>query len=131
MTGLPVLYLMAPMTLYGSPELSAAERYPFAGLTGCPVEVRCADGMFPGTASWQAAWPAFREQVSYGVFLDHYGGWIPRGVAAEVTDLAALGKPVWWWNGGDPVREFGFGPGRPGDWRYCYRSVRLLVHGEG
>jgi len=122
---LPVLYLMAPMTLYWTAELAAAREYPFSDLTGCPVEVRCAEGMFPDTRSWQEAWPYWREHAAFGVFLDHLGGWVPRGVAAEVTDLTAMGKPVWWWHGGQPARDFRFGPGRPGDWRYCYRSVHL------
>lgn len=40
--GAPVLYLMCPITLYDSPALAAARRYPFRTLTGCPVRVECA-----------------------------------------------------------------------------------------
>lgn len=127
--GEPVLYLMCPMTLYWTDVLAEARRYPFETLTGHPVTVECAEGMFPDARSWAAAWPALRERYSCGVFLDHYGGWVPRGVWAEACDLAGMGKPVWWFNGGDPVARFGFGPGRPGDWKHCWRSVYALDEG--
>ena len=79
---LPVLYLMAPMTLYGTDVLAQARQFPFGTLAG-PVTVDCAEGMFPDAAAWAAAWPALRERYSFGVFLDHLGGWVPRGVFAE------------------------------------------------
>lgn len=121
-----LLYLMAPLGLYWTDVLAEAKRFPFETLTGCPVEVECAEGMFPDARSWAAAWPSLRERYSFGVFLDHLGGWVPRGVWAEACDLAGMDKPVWWFNSGKPARRFGFGPGRPGDWKHCYRSVYAL-----
>lgn len=123
MADLPVLYLACPMTLYWTPAVAQAREYPFGELAGHPVRVECAEGMFPDARSWAAAWPVLRHRYSAAVFLDHLGGWVPRGVWAEVCDLAGMGKPVWWFNGGDPVARFRFGPGRPGDWKYCWRSV--------
>jgi hypothetical protein len=123
---LPVLYLMCPMSLYWTPVLAEAKRYPFASLTGHPVEMECAEGMFPDTASWAAAWPSLRERYSCGVFLDHLGGWVSRGVWAEACDLHLQGKPVWWFGGGHPVRRFGFGPADNANWAGCYRRVYAL-----
>lgn len=123
---MPVLYLMAPMSLYWSGTLAEAKAYPFAGLAGCPVEVECAEGMFPDTRSWAAAWPELRLRYQFGVFLDHYGGWVSRGVWAEACDLHLQGKPVWWFNGGDPVRRFGFGPADNARWATCYRRVYAI-----
>ena len=42
-----LLYLMAPLGLYWTDVLAEAKRFPFETLTGCPVEVECAEGMFP------------------------------------------------------------------------------------
>ena len=127
MADLPVLYLMCPMTLYGSDVLAQARGFPFGTLTGCPVAVECADGMFPDTRSWAAAWPQLRERYAFGVFLDHLGGWVSRGVWAEACDLAGnLGLPVWWFNGGVPVRRWGFGPADNAQWAGRYRQVYAL-----
>lgn len=130
--GLPVLYLMCPMTLYGSAEVARAREFPFGDLAGFPVAVECAEGMFPDTRSWAAAWPSLRHRYAAGVFLDHLGGWVSRGVWAEACDLHSLGVPVWWFRSGDPVRRFGFGPGDNRDWAGRYRAVYALPgHGEG
>lgn len=118
----PVLYLMSPMLLYWTDVLAEAKRYPFEELTGCPVTIDVAEGMFPDTRSWAAAWPALRRRFSFGVFLD-LEGWVSRGVWAEVVDLAGLGVPVWWFNGGEPTRWFGFSAPNNRDWRVCYRRV--------
>ena len=122
---LPTLYVMCPIPLYWTPVLAAAKQYPFATLTGCPVTVESPEGMFPDARSWGAAWPALRERYAFGVFLDR-DGWVSRGVWAEACDLHSLGRAVWWFNSGEPVRRFGFGPGIPGDWAYRYRSVYTL-----
>jgi hypothetical protein len=122
----PVLYLMAPMTLYWTPVLAEARRFGFASLAGCPVDVECAEGMFPDTRSWAAAWPVLRHRYAFGVFLDA-GGWVSRGVWAEACDLAGnLGRPVWWFNSGRPVRRFGFGPADNAAWAGRYRKVYAL-----
>lgn len=125
----PVLYLMAPVPLYWTSPLAQARRYPFARLAGCEVTVECAEGMFADTRSWAAAWPALRERYSYGVFLDACG-WVSRGVFSEVMDLAALGKPVWWFGDGAPARQFGFGPPDNRDWAGRYRRVVPLDSSE-
>lgn len=126
-----LLYLMAPVSLYGSDVLAAAKGYPFASLTGFPVDAECAEGMFPDTRSWAAAWPGLRLRYAAGVFLDHLDGWVSRGVWAEACDLAGnLGLPVWWFNAGDPVRRWGFGPADNAHWATTYRRVYALP-GEG
>ena len=63
--------------------------------------------------------------AAYGVFLDHYGGWVARGTWAETAELMALGIPVWWFNSGEPADRFGFGPPRPGDYARFHRRVGL------
>src|ERR1035441_3994527 len=45
-SSLPVLYLMAPMPLYGSPSMEAAREYPFAALAGYPVKLWVAEDMY-------------------------------------------------------------------------------------
>jgi hypothetical protein len=125
------LYLMCSLRQYWTPVLAAAKRYPFAALTGCPVDVECAEGMFPDTKSWAAAWPSLRHRYDFGVFLD-LDGFVSRGVWAEVCDLAEhLGKPVWWFRSGDPVRWFGFGPADNRDWAGRYRSVYAIPVPDG
>lgn len=132
MSDRPALYLMAPRALYCTPALAAARGYPFASLTGFPVDVQCAEGMFPDTRSWAAAWPALRLRYAAGVFVDHLGGFVSRGVWAEACDLAGnLDVPVWWFNGGDPVRRFGFGPPDNTCWGGAYRRVYRLGGREG
>lgn len=127
MPDLPLLYLMCPMTLYGSDVLAEARRFPFESLTSCPVAVECAEGMFPDTRSWAAAWPSLRERYAFGVFLDHLGGWVSRGVWAEACDLAGnLGRPVWWLSGSGPVRRWGFGLADNAQWAGRYRQVYAL-----
>ena len=121
----PTLYLMSSLSLYWSDTLAEAKRYPFESLTGYPVTVEAAEGMFPDARSWAAAWPALRERYSCGVFLDR-DGWVSRGVYAEVCDLAGMGKRVWWFRSGEPTDRFGFGPGVRGDWAFRYRSVYAL-----
>src|SRR5208337_1771284 len=74
-----VLYLMSPMTLYGSPVLEAAREYPFADLTGCPVEVWVAEDMYRSNPEWAALWPLVRRRADCAVFLDRHG-WVARGV---------------------------------------------------
>ena len=127
MPDLPLLYLMCPMTLYGSDVLAEARRFPFESLTGCPVAVECAEGMFSDTRSWAAAWPSLRERYAFGAFLDHLGGWVSRGVWAEACDLAGnLGLPVWWLSDAGPVRRWGFGPADNSQWAGRYRQVYAL-----
>jgi len=120
----PVLYLMSPMALYGTPALEAAREFPFHTLTGCPVKVLVAEDLYRNTKQWFALWPEVRRQAAFGVFLDHLGGWVARGTWAEAAELMALGRPVWWWHGGEPTDRFGFGPAG-GDWRGRYRRVGL------
>src|SRR5262249_27096863 len=122
---LPVLYLMSPMTLYGSPVLEAAREYPFSSLTGCPVKVLVAEDLYRDTKEWFALWPEVRRQAAFGVFLDQFGGWVARGTWAESVELMALGRPVWWFNSGEPTDRFGFGPPRPGDYARFHRRVGL------
>ena len=123
-SSLPALYLMSPMALYGTPLLEAAREYPFHTLTGCPVRVLVAEDLYRNTKEWFALWPEVRRQAAYGVFLDHLGGWVARGTWAETAELMALGRPVWWWCGGEPTDRFGFGPAG-GDWKGRYRRVGL------
>jgi hypothetical protein len=119
-----VLYLMSPMSLYGSPTLEAAREYPFSDLTGYPVDVWCAEDLYRSNPEWQALWPLVRSRADCAVFLDHLGGWVSRGVWAESAELLALGRRVWWFNQGEPAERFGFGP-RHGDWKGRYRRVGL------
>jgi hypothetical protein len=123
-SSLPVLYLMAPMRLYGTPVLEAAREFPFSSLTGCPVRVLVCEDLYRGNKEWFSLWPEVRRQAAYGVFLDHYGGWVARGTWAETAELMALGRPVWWFCGGQPTDRFGFGPAG-GDWKGRYRRVGL------
>jgi len=118
-----VLYLMSPMTLYGSPVLEAAREYPFADLTGCPVEVWVAEDMYRSNPEWAALWPLVRRRADFAVFLDRHG-WVARGVRVEAEGLLAAGKRVWWFNSGEPTEAFGFGPARA-DFRYRYSRVGL------
>ena len=115
---------MSPMPLYGSPVLEAAREYPFSDLTGCPVDIWCAEDLYRSNAEWASCWPLMRKHARYAVFLDHLGGWVSRGVWAETAELLALGRRVWWFNAGDPTERFGFGP-RHGDWKGRYRRVGL------
>jgi hypothetical protein len=112
------------MTLYGTPVLEAAREYPFSDLIGCPVEVWVAEDLYRSNPEWQALWPLVRRRADYAVFLDHLGGWVSRGVWAETAELLALGRRVWWFNGGEPAERFGFGP-RCGEWKSRYRRVGL------
>ena len=124
-SSLPVLYLMSPMTLYGTPVLEAAREFPFSTLTGCPVRVLVAEDLYRNTKEWHALWPEVRRQAAFGVFLDHLGGWVARGTWAETVELMALGRPVWWWCGGVPTDRFGFGPANMRDWKGRFRRVGL------
>ena len=121
----PVLYLMAPMPLYGTPALEAAREYPFADLTGCEVEVWCAEDMYRDNDQWAAWWPLVAREAAYGVFLDHLGGWVARGVRVEAEGLRALGRPVWWFCGGQPTERYGFGPANFADFKYRHSRVGL------
>jgi hypothetical protein len=121
----PVLYLMAPIPLYGTPALEQAREYPFAGLTGCPVTVWCAEDLYRDSQEWAARWPLVRRHVDYAVFLDHLDGWVARGVRVETDGLLALGKPVWWFCDGNPTDRFAFGRPDFTDWgqRHCRVSL--------
>ena len=119
------MYLMSPMSLYGTPVLEAAREFPFHTLTGCPVRVLVAEDLYRNTREWHAKWPEVRRQAAYGVFLDHLGGWVARGTWAESVELMALGRPVWWWCGGEPTERFGFGPANMRDWKGRFRRVGL------
>jgi len=118
------LYLMTPMPLYGSPALEAAREYPFATLTGCPVEVWCAEDMYRSNPEWAALWPLVRRRADFAVFLDRHG-WVGRGVRVEAEGLLAAGKPVWWWCGGEPTGAWGFGPPNFADFRFRHSRVGL------
>jgi hypothetical protein len=120
----PVLYLMSPMSLYGTPVLKEAREYPFAELVGCPVTVWCAEDLYCDSQEWIARWPLVRRHVDYAVFLDHLG-WVARGVRVETDGLLALGTPVWWFCGGQPTDGFGFGPVNFADWRHRHCRVGL------
>jgi hypothetical protein len=120
-----VLYLMAPMVLYGTEVLEEAREYPYADLTGCPVEVLCAEDLYRDNAEWAALWPVVRKRADCAVFLDHLNGWVARGVRVEADGLLALGKPVWWFCGGQPTDRFGFGPPDFADWRMRHCRVGL------
>jgi hypothetical protein len=126
-SSLPVLYLMAPIRIYGTPVLEAAREFPFHMLTGCRVDVWVCEDLYRSNPEWQARWPEVRSRAAFGVFLDHMGGWVARGTWAETAELMVLGRPVWWFNGGEPTDRFGFGPavGRGGDWARLYRRVGL------
>lgn len=124
-SSLPVLYLMSPITLYGSPLLEAAREYPFESLTGCRVRVMVAEDLYRSNREWQAWWPLVRRQAAYGVFLDHMGGWVARGTWAETVELMALGRPVWWFCNGEPTDRFGFGPLNMRDWKARFCRVGL------
>ena len=113
------------MTLYGSAALEMAREFPFSSLTGCPVRVLVAEDLYRNTKEWFALWPEVRRQAAFGVFLDHLGGWVARGTWAESVELMALGRPVWWFCGGEPTERFGFGPARPGDFARFHRRVGL------
>jgi hypothetical protein len=120
-----VLYLMAPMALYGTPVLEEARGYPFADLAGHPVEVLCAEDLYRDNAEWAALWPVVRRRADCAVFLDHPAGWVARGVRVEAGGLLALGKPVWWFCNGNPTDGFGFGPANFADWRLRHCRVGL------
>lgn len=124
--GLPVLYLMSPMTLYQSPLLAAARQYPFETLTGCPVKLEVAADLWCCNRCWVAQWPALRARIRYGVFLDHLGGFVGRGTFAEVMELLALKVPVWWHRDGQPTDSFRFGPADYKDWGGRYRRVEAV-----
>ena len=122
---LPCLYLMAPMAIYGSAALEMAREFPFHTLTGCKVRVLVCEDLYRGNREWFALWPEVRRQAAYGVFLDHLGGWVARGTWAESVELMTLGRPVWWFCGGEPTERFGFGPPRPSDFARFHRRVGL------
>jgi hypothetical protein len=112
------------MTLYGTPALEMAREYPFHTLTGRKVRVLVCEDLYRGNREWFALWPEVRRQAAYGVFLDHYGGWVARGTWAESAELMALGRPVWWFCNGEPTEAFGFGPPRR-DYARFHRRVGL------
>ena len=120
---LPVLYLMSPIPLYGSPVLAAARQFPFEALTGRPVKLEVAADLWCCNRCWVAQWPALRARIRYGVFLDHLGGFVGRGTFAEVMELLGLSRPVWWWRGGEPTDSFRFGEANYRDWKGRYRRV--------
>lgn len=120
----PVLYLMSPMPMYGSPALEAAREYPFADLTGYPVKVWCAEDLYRDNTHWAALWPLVRKRADCAVFLDRHG-WVARGVRVEAEGLLAAGKRVWWFNSGEPTESFGFGPVNFADFKYRYSRVGL------
>jgi len=118
------LYLMSPMSLYGSAVLEAAREYPFAALADCPVTVWCAEDLYRSNTEWAAHWPLVRREADFAVFLDR-GGWVARGVRVEAEGLLAAGKRVWWFNSGEPTEAFGFGPPNYADWQYRFCRVGL------
>jgi hypothetical protein len=122
-SSLPVLYLMAPMPLYGSPVMEAAREYPFATLAGYPVKLWVAEDMYRSNPEWAALWPLVRRHADCAVFLDR-NGWVARGVRVEAEGLLAAGKRVWWFHDGEPTEWFGFGPVRA-DFKYRYSRVGL------
>ena len=122
-SSLPVLYLMSPIAMYGSPVLEAAREYSFATLTGYPVKVWCAEDLYRDNSHWAALWPLVRRHADCAVFLDR-NGWVARGVRVEAEGLLAAGKRVWWFHDGEPTERFGFGP-VCADFRYRYSRVGL------
>jgi hypothetical protein len=123
-SSLPVLYLMAPMPMYGSLALEAAREYPFADLTGYPVKIWCAEDLYRNNDHWAALWPLVLRQSDCAVFLDRHG-WVARGVRAETDGLLAAGKRVWWFNSGQPTERFGFGPTDFADFKFRHCRVGL------
>jgi len=115
---------MSPMSMYGSPVLEAAREYPFADLTGCPVEVWVAEDMYRSNPEWAALWPLVRKRADCAVFLDRHG-WVARGVRVEAEGLLAAGKRVWWFHDGEPTESFGFGPPNFADFKYRFSRVGL------
>lgn len=122
-SSLPILYLMAPMPLYGTPVMEAAREYPFATLAGYPVKLWVAEDMYRSNPEWAALWPLVRRHADCAVFLDR-NGWVARGVRVEAEGLLAAGKRVWWFHDGEPTERFGFGPVRA-DFKYRYSRVGL------
>ena len=96
------------MPLYGTPVLETAREYPFAELTGCPVELWVAEDMYRSNPEWAALWPLVRRRADFAVFLDRHG-WVARGVRVEAEGLLAAGKRVWWFNSGEPTDGSGSG----------------------
>ena len=125
--GAPVLYLMAPIPLYDSPVLATARQYPFETLTGCPVDLVVAADLYCCNKHWIATWPGLRAKIRYGAFLDHLGGYVGRGVFAEVMELLGLGVPVWWLDGDRAVDSFRFGDANYRDWGGRYRRVEAAT----
>ena len=115
---------MAPMSLYRSPALEAAREYPFSDLTGYPVTVWCAEDLYRDNTEWAAHWPLVRREADCAVFLDRHG-WVARGVRVEAEGLLAMGKPVWWFNSGEPTERWGFGPPDFADFRFRHCRVGL------
>ena len=111
------------MPLYNTPVLESAREFPFPTLTGCPVDVWCAEDMYRSNPEWAALWPLVRRRADFAVFLDRHGG-VARGVRVEAEGLLAAGKRVWWFHDGEPTESFGFGPARA-DYRYRYSRVGL------
>ena len=111
------------MPLYNTPVLESAREFPFPTLTGCPVDVWCAEDMYRSNPEWAALWPLVRRRADFAVFLDRHG-WVARGVRVEAEGLLAAGKRVWWFHDGEPTESFGFGPARA-DYRYRYSRVGL------
>ena len=64
--------------------------------------------MYRDNDQWFALWPLVAREAAFGVFLDHLG-WVARG-SRGAEGLRALGRPVWWFCGGEPTDCFGFGP---------------------
>ena len=112
------------MSLYGSPVLEAAREFPFETLTGCKVTVWVAEDLYRSNTEWASQWPLVRREADCAVFLD-LGGWVAAGVRLEADGLLALGRRVWWFNGGDPTDRFGFGPRNFRDFRYRHCRVGL------
>ena len=127
---LPLLYLMCPIPLYTSPILAAAREYPFESLTGCPVRLEVAADLWCCNKCWIASWPELRARIRFGMFLDHLDGFVGRGTFAEVMELLGLGRPVWWYRGGEPTDSFRFGEANYRDWGGRYRPVMAATREE-
>ena len=121
---------MAPIPLYQSPALAAARRFPFSTLAGCDVDLVVAADLWCCNRCWITAWPELRARIRFGAFLDHLGGFVGRGVFAEVMELLGLGVPVWWLNGDRATDSFRFGPANYRDWGGRYRRVEAATRGR-
>ena len=111
-----MIYLAAPIWLYDDPIYAQA----VADLEGRGLDVCDMRRLYRGNSDWLERWPVEKDRYEACWIVTDGHGWIGRGVDVERRDLAALGRPVRWWNRDTDV--FDLSP-TTGDWR---RWRRLL-----